>query len=285
MVALRGGLGTGSLSRPVIAASAVPPWRCGSRATTIARMSDTLIATAGPVSAAVPAGSGALRGIGSMATRAALAALAAAFARAGGVPLRLEAAGGVAVEQRVAAGETFDLVVLAADAIDRLLQAGHLRPGSRVDLMVSRVVAAVAAGGPRPDIAGEAALRDAVLAAPAIGYSTGPSGRALLALFDRWGITGRIADRLVQATPGRPVAQLLADGTVTLGFQQRSEMEGTPGVVVLGPLPGAADIRSMFAAAVGRRCGNPEAASAFLRFVRSPAGAAVLCQHWMEPAP
>ena len=188
------------------------------------------------------------------------------------------------VERRVADGEAFDLVCLAADAIERLTVAGHLQPDSRVDLMVSRVVAAVAAGAARPDIATEDALREAVLAAPAIGCSTGPSGRALLALFDRWGIAGRVAGRLVQAPPGTPVAALLARGTVTLGFQQRSEMEGAAGVVVLGPLPGAADIRSLFSAALGRRCADPDRGLAFLRFVRSPAGASLLRQHRMEPA-
>ena len=49
-------------------------------------------------------------------------------------------------------------------------------PGSKVDLFRSPVAIAVRAGSARPDIASEAALRRAVLAAPTIGYSTGPSG-------------------------------------------------------------------------------------------------------------
>ena len=46
---------------------------------------------------------------------------------------------------------------------------------------------AVPAGAPHPDIGTEAAVRNAVLAAPSIGYSTGPSGTYLTRLFERWG--------------------------------------------------------------------------------------------------
>jgi molybdate transport system substrate-binding protein len=67
-------------------------------------------------------------------------------------------------------------VVLAADAIDKLVASGQVVAGSRVDLVRSGVAVAVKAGAPRPDIDTEDAVRAAVLAAPSIGYSTGPSG-------------------------------------------------------------------------------------------------------------
>ena len=50
------------------------------------------------------------------------------------------------------AGEAFDAVALASDAIERLTEAGHLVPGSRVDLVRSGVAIAVRAGAVRPDI-------------------------------------------------------------------------------------------------------------------------------------
>jgi molybdate transport system substrate-binding protein len=51
---------------------------------------------------------------------------------------------------------------------------------------------AVAAGAARPDVTGESAIRDALLRARSIGYSTGPSGAHLLRLFERWGIAETI---------------------------------------------------------------------------------------------
>lgn len=127
-----------------------------------------------------------LTGISSMATRAVLADLAQAYVARGGTPVAIEAMGGVDAARRVQSGEALNAVFLASDAIDKLVASGHVLAGSRVDLMRSGVSVAVKAGAPVPDIASEAALRSAVLAAPTIGYSTGPSGVALTQLLTRW---------------------------------------------------------------------------------------------------
>ena len=133
--------------------------------------------------------------ISSMATRAVLAQLAAAYRLQSGLEVMIESVGGVDAARRVQAGERFDLVVLAADVIDRLIASGHVVAGSRVDLVHSGVAVAVCAGAPHPDIGSQAALRSAVLAARYIGYSTGPSGVQLVRLFERWGISEQIKDR------------------------------------------------------------------------------------------
>ena len=171
-----------------------------------------------------------------MATRQVLGELAQAWEQRSGRPVRVESVGGVDAAKRVAAGEGFDFVVLAADAIDKLIAGGHAVAGSRVDLVDSGVAVAVKAGAPRPDIASEEALKRAVLAAPTVGYSTGPSGVALVKLFERWGIAQELQGRLVQATPGIPVGSLVARGEVALGFQQLSELIHLDGITVLGPM-------------------------------------------------
>ena len=109
-----------------------------------------------------------LRGISSMATRQVLADLGAAFEQRTGCPVAIESVGGVDAAKRVAAGEAFDVVILASDAIDKLIAAGHLRAGSRVDLVRSGVAMAVRAGAPVPDVGSEAALQQAVRSARSI---------------------------------------------------------------------------------------------------------------------
>ena len=125
-----------------------------------------------------------LSGISSMATRQVLADLVQAYTQGegGGTAVAIESVGGVDAAKRVAAGEAFDVVLLAADAIDKLLAAGHVQAGSRVDLVKSPVAVAVRAGAPKPDISSEEALRVAVLAAGSICFSTGPSGAHLTRL-------------------------------------------------------------------------------------------------------
>ena len=211
-----------------------------------------------------------LRGISSMATRQVLAGLAAEWERRGGAPVAIESVGGVDAARRVAAGEAFDLVFLAADAIDKLLAAGHAVAGSRVDLVRSGVAVAVRQGAARPDIASEDAVKQAVLAAPTIGYSTGPSGTALMQLFERWGIAQQVRERTVQAPPGVPVGSLVAKGEVALGFQQFSELMHLPGIEVLGPLPAPIRITTVFSGAVCAAAVQPQAARELLAFMASP---------------
>lgn len=225
-----------------------------------------------------------LRGLSSMATRLVLADLVDAWRAAGGGPVEIESLGGVDAARRVEAGEAVDVVILAADAIDRLMAAGHLLPGSRVDLVRSDVGVAVRADVPAPDIGTEAAVRAAVLAARRIGYSTGPSGQALAQRFARWGIADQVASKLVVPPPGVPVGTLLARGEIDLGFQQLSELIHVEGIRLLGTLPPEIGIVTVFSGAVARTSQHPEAVRALLAFMASPAAEAAKRRQGMRPA-
>ncbi len=226
---------------------------------------------------------GTLSGISSMATRAVLAELAQAYQARTGVQVAIESVGGVDAARRVAAGEALDAVFLASDALDKLIAAGHVQPG-RVDLMRSPVALAVPAGTPRPDVSTEAALKQAVLAAPTLGYSTGPSGNHLAALFARWGVAEAVRERIVVPPPGVPVGRLVAEGRVALGFQQLSELTGLPGIDVLGLLPPGAEFITTFSAGVAATSPHGDAVRALLAFMASPEGDAARARHGMAPA-
>ncbi|HEY6086533.1 MAG TPA: substrate-binding domain-containing protein [Burkholderiaceae bacterium] len=226
----------------------------------------------------------AITGISSMATKALLAELTRAYVQRNGHQVEIESVGGVDAAKRVQSGEAFDVVVLATDAIDKLLAAGRIVAGSKVDLVHSGVAIAVRAGAPRPEIGSEDALRRAVLAARTIGYSTGPSGVQLARLFERWGIAADIQDRIVTAPPGVPVGALVARGEVELGFQQLAELMHLEGIEVLGPLPEAVQIVTTFSAGVCAASGHPDAGRELLDFMASPAAADAKRRQGMEPA-
>jgi molybdate transport system substrate-binding protein len=226
----------------------------------------------------------ALKGISSMATRAILADLGAAYQQRTGVRLAIESVGGVDAARRVQSGEVFDAVFLASDAIDKLIGSAHVLADSKIDLMRSGVAVAVRLGAVPPDISSEQALRAAVRAAPSIGYSTGPSGVALGKLFERWGIVHEIESRIVQAAPGVPVGALVAQGKVALGFQQYSELMNLEGIVVLGPMPPPVQITTTFSAAVCSLSAQVEAVRDVLAFMASSETAKAKRSQGMEPA-
>ena len=221
-----------------------------------------------------------------MATKQVLGDLAEAAAAAGLPRIEIESVGGVVAADRVAAGEAFDLVFLASGALGRLAEASHVDGATVAPLMLSQVAMAVASGtdapaerpdGPAfPDAAG---VRDALRDAERIGYSTGPSGVALLRMIDEWGLTDEVGDRLVQARPGVPVAASLAAGEVDLGFQQLSELYGQPGVRILGVLPDDCAGETIFGGAVATTASDADAAGRVLSFMASDAATEVKHRH------
>lgn len=225
-----------------------------------------------------------LKIISSMATRQVLAELVALYRKDHAVDIALESVGGVDAARRVQAGEAFDLVMLAQDAVDKLIAAGAVEAGSRVDIVRSGVAVAVRAGAPHPDIGSEAALKAAVLAAPSISYSTGPSGVQLVRLFERWGVAEELKSRTVQAPPGVPVGSLVAKGEAALGFQQLAELIHLQGIDLLGPLPPAVQITTVFSGGIAAKASQPDAARALLAFFAAPAAAEAKQRQGMEPA-
>ena len=220
-----------------------------------------------------------------MATRQVLADLAADWLARGGEAVAVESVGGVDAAQRVQAGqEALDVVFLASNAIDKLQAAGRVVAGSKVNLVLSSTAVAVPLGAAAPDIRSEEAVRAAVLAAPSIGYSTGPSGVALQKLFERWSIAEEIQPRIVQAKPGVPVGSMVASGEVALGFQQLSELIHVQGITIVGSLPEAIAIDTVFSGAVVAGSEQVDAVQRLLAFMASPEAAAAKRRQGMEPA-
>ncbi|MES2946626.1 MAG: substrate-binding domain-containing protein [Pseudomonadota bacterium] len=222
--------------------------------------------------------------ISSMATRQLLADLAADWQQRSGCVVKVESVGGVDAARRVEAGEGFDVVVLALDTINKLIKTGQIVADSKTDLVNSGVSVCVQAGAVLPDIGSETALKNTVLAAKSIGYSTGPSGVALVKLFEHWGISDRVLPHCVQAPAGVPVASLVARGDVELGFQQLSELLFVEGISIVGPLPEAVQINTTFSAGLCAASTQPDAVRQFLAFLLSPDTAEAKCRKGMLSA-
>lgn len=227
-----------------------------------------------------------MKAISSMATRHVLADLTAAAAAERLARVDVESVGGVDAAERVAAGEAFDLVFLASDALSRLAAERHVDAATVTPLVLSQVAIAVPSGSSEkatrtdgPAFADAAGVRDALRNATRVGYSTGPSGTALVKMIADWGMSSELGDRLVQARPGIPVARSLADGEVDLGFQQLSELVGQAGVRILGVMPDDCAIDTVFSGGVATASADQARARKVLSFVASAAVAPIKTQH------
>jgi len=221
-----------------------------------------------------------LAGLSSMATRHILADLARGFEAQRGARIEIRSMGGVEAAKLIRAGEATDIVILASKAMDALEAEGHLAQGNTRDFARSEIGVAVRAGSAIPSIASEQAVKQAMLNARKICYSTGPSGDHLKALCEKWGVPPA---RALVAPPGVPVAALVANGEADLGFQQLSELVGQPGVAVVGPLPPEIQAVTVFSAGVSAMSRDAEGARAFVVYLASPETGDAKRRHGMEP--
>ena len=227
---------------------------------------------------------GRITGLSSMATRHILADLARDYELRKGIGVEIRSMGGVEAAKLVRAGEPADIVVLASKVMEGLEAEGHIAKGSRVDFARSEIGVAVPVGSPRPGVASEQAVRQAMAGARRVCYSTGPSGDHLKALCQKWGLTETVIGRALVAPPGVPVASLVARGDADLGFQQLSELIAQPGIEVVGPLPPEIQAVTIFSAGVSKASADREAAGAFIAYLASAETGAAKRRYGMEPA-
>jgi molybdate transport system substrate-binding protein len=215
-----------------------------------------------------------------MATRHILADLAGDYEASHGTRVEIRSMGGVEAAKLVRAGEATDVVILASKVMASLEAEGHLAKGGTKDFARSEIGLAVRAGLSPPSVADEQAVKQAMLDARKICYSTGPSGDHLKALCEKWAIP--LARTLV-APPGVPVATLVVNGDADLGFQQLSELIGQPGIEV-GPLPPEIQAVTVFSAGISITSRDLEAARALIAYLASAETGDAKRRHGMEPA-
>jgi molybdate transport system substrate-binding protein len=217
----------------------------------------------------------------SIATREAYLELVPRFEQESRVEVKTSWVGGAEIAKRLHAGATPDLVIMASAAIDDLVKEGLLAAGSRVDLASSVIGVAIAPGAPRPDLSSEESLRAAVMQAPKVAYSSGPSGVYLAGVFERWGVP---REKLIQTAPGQPAGEVAARGEAQLAFQQVSELLPVKGIEFVGPIPAQMQLVTIFSAGMHAGARNAPGARALTRFITSPDAAPTLRRHGLEPA-
>jgi molybdate transport system substrate-binding protein len=230
-----------------------------------------------------PAHAAEVKLLASGAVKQALVELIPAFEKSSGHKVAVLWAGTEAAMKRIEGGEVVDIIILSVPGVEKLTAAGKLAAGSRVDIAKSGVGVAVRAGLPKPNISSGETVKQAVLQAKSVAYSSGPSGHYLIGLFNRMAIAEQIKDKVKQTPSGVMVADIMARGEADLGFQQVSELLHAKGIDFVGPLPADIQQVTVFASALHAAAPSPDAAKVLVKFLTSPDAAQAIRRSGMEP--
>jgi len=185
---------------------------------------------------------------------------------------------------KIGGGATGDLAVLSAEAIDSLIAKGVLQNGSRTDLARSSIGVAVRRGAMEPDIGSVDALKAALLNAKSVMFSkTGISGVYMPELFARLGIADQIRPKAVNPSSGT-VGEALARGEAEIALQQISELLPIPGIKVVGPLPAAVQLVTVFSAGIFASAADPQAARMLIGELTKDAARPLYSAKGLDPA-
>src|SRR5262249_52367336 len=158
------------------------------------------------------------------------------------------------VTQKIKDGEVFDAVIVSEPAMDRLDKEGVVNPESRVPLAKTGMGGAGRAGAPPPDPSTPGAVKQAPLAAQAVGRG-GPalpnqSGEKAERILVQAGILDALKPRL-KIVPAQAASQeLIAKGEVEMGLYNVSEIPEGKGLALAGPVPALLQITTSYEGAL-----------------------------------
>jgi molybdate transport system substrate-binding protein len=176
------------------------------------------------------------------------------------------------IRELLATDAPCDVVILSDAALAPLARAGRVDDTTTGSLGSVDTGIAVRKGAAVPAIADAAALRDALLAAAALylpDAERATAGIHCVAMLKRLGIAGDMAPRLRAYPHGAAAMQALARShdAAALGCTQVTEINYTPGVTLVGPLPAPFELTTPYSAAVTKSARDVDHARTFVQWV------------------
>jgi molybdate transport system substrate-binding protein len=195
-----------------------------------------------------------------------------------------------AMKEALLAGEPCDVMVVTAAMIADLQAEGRLVRSSESSLGRVRTGIAVREGEPRADIATPEALKASLLAASAIYFPDAlrsTAGIHFAAILEKLEIAAAVASRLRTFPNGATaMREMAADPTPgAIGCTQITEINYTPGIALVGPLPAAFELATIYTAAVSANTRQPDLARRFVELIAGPRSRCLRAQGGFEFTP
>ena len=181
----------------------------------------------------------------------------------------LACAAGPAIKKRIEGGEVADVVVVEPDFVEALTNSGKVRAGDRPTIGHVGVGLGNRTDSPAYDISTVGKFKNTLLGADLIVFNSVKSGEAFAKVLERLGIAETLKAKIVRTAPldiFKPVLKGkgndIAAGTIPL-------IATTPGIKLLGPLPGDLQSSIPYTAALMTSAPQPTTAESFFRFLVS----------------
>ena len=205
------------------------------------------------------------------------------FERASGHKLTVAYAATPVFVKQIEAGEAFDVAVLISGPMNEAAKQGFFGAGERPVVSKVGLGAAVRAGAPKPDIGSAGAFKQTLVNAKSVAIlPESVNGKHFISVFERLGIGEEMKAKIKPQKEPTQVVEAVAKGEAELALFISNPLIGVPGVDYVGLVPAEFQQTLVFTAAIGAKAKEPEAASAFIKHLGSPAAAAVIKAHGME---
>ena len=208
------------------------------------------------------------------------------FERQSGHKVEFDFAVMSALRDKLADGEKADVLVMPTNILDGYQLGGLVRAQGRAILGLVGINAVVRTGAPKPDLSTPDKVKQAILNSCAITHATPgatPSGTHMGKLIEQIGIADAMEGRIIHRPALEGGVQLVASGQAEIGFYPKSEVVNTDGLTVVGPLPAAIQLTTIYGAAVTSVSATPDAAAAFIAFMSEPVRRAAWTRAGFDP--
>jgi molybdate transport system substrate-binding protein len=173
----------------------------------------------------------------------------------------------------IASGAPADLVIASAPLMAELEKTGKITAGSRVDIGRVGLGVVVRAGTPSPDIATPEAVKQALIRARTIAYTDPKLGSTsvgqLMKFAEAMGIKDQVVEKGLIATGGNDAAAKVAEGKADIAVVLISDIHHKDAKLI-GPLPEAIQLWTVYAAAIPASSTDPANARAFIAALTGP---------------
>jgi molybdate transport system substrate-binding protein len=179
-----------------------------------------------------------------------------------------------AMRDKAIQGEPFDVVIVPPAAMTELLARDLVDASSQQPLGTVRLGAAVAKGQPQIDLTDITSLKRALMQARSVGIADPARGATtgiyLSKLFVNLGLVDEMKSKLKVYAEGQNAMEAVASHEIEIAMGQFSEASSVEGLEPLVPLPEAAQLRTIYVAAISKHAPHPFAAKRLVDLLISP---------------